>query len=140
MIEKIQGMQISEEQLKKNGGQKGQLYASSFNISWLGGPGSTNGAVVETTFESNKLGAQVVVTGTPTWGTACKIAYTPINCKLASGDSNVEVYIEGANLGTTFLSNITPESSYKGQVVKFQVSITAAADSVLYANGAIGQR
>lgn len=139
MLEKTQGMQINEELLKRNSGQKGQLYASSFNISWLGGPGATNAAVVETTFESNSLGAQVVVTGTPTWGIACKIAYTPINCKLASGNSSVEVYVEGANLGTTFLSIITPESSYKGQVVKFQVSITAAADSVLYANGAIGK-
>ena len=44
---------------------------NSFNISWLGSSGVTNGAVVEQkNYDGKGLGIEVVVTGTTTWGVA----------------------------------------------------------------------
>lgn len=114
-------------------------FSNSFNISWLGSAGSTNGASVEQqNYDGGGLGIEVVVTGTPTWGTACVTTVIPKNCEFKSGASKVEIAISGSNLGQRFLSYITPKASYKGQTVKFAVTITGAPDAILYARGDIG--
>lgn len=134
-MEKINGMEnvgLCSEATQLSSG------SSSFNISWLGTSGSTNSASVEVYYGGGSLGGQVVVTGTPTWGTACVISFIPTNCMLASGESKVSISILGANLGTTFLTGITPNSSYGGTTVRFSVTINGASGAVLYASGGVG--
>lgn len=50
----------------------------------------------------------------------------------------MEIVIDANNLGQTFLSYITPKASYKGQTVKFAVTIFGAPEAILYARGDIG--
>ncbi|MCM1500466.1 MAG: hypothetical protein NC124_18550 [Clostridium sp.] len=137
-MDKIQGLELTEEELANVVNEPVIKASSDFSISWLGSSGSTNSASVQTTYSGGTLGISVVVTGTPTWGTACVITVTPTNCELKSGKSNVTISIDGGNLGNTFLSYITPKSSYKGKTVKYTVSIRGAGDAVLYAKGNIG--
>ena len=66
---------------------------------------------------------------------ACVITVIPKNCELKSGKDKVEIAIDGANLGQTFLNYITPKASYKGQTVKFAVTIVGAEGAVFYARG-----
>lgn len=112
--------------------------SSNFSISWLGSASSSNSASVQTTYSGGNLGVSVVVTGTPVAGVACVVTVTPTNCELKSGDSKVTITIDSANLGTTFLSDITPSSSYKGITVKYTVSIKGGTGDILYAKGNIG--
>lgn len=137
-MDKIQGLELTEEELANAVKELAVKASSDFSISWLGSSGSTNSASVQTTYSGGTLGIAVVVTGTPTWGTACVITVTPTNCELKSGNKNVTISIDGGNLGNTFLSYITPTSSYKGKTVKYTVSIRGAEDAVLYAKGNIG--
>ena len=58
--------------------------------------------------------------------------------ELASGASSVSINILGANLGITFVADITPSSAYAGTTVKYGVSINGASGAVLYATGDIG--
>ncbi len=138
--ERISGLETSDMDLE--GAIREPIHAvftSNFNISWLGTVGVNNVATVEqTNYDGKRLSIQVVVTGTPTWGTACVITVTPVNCELKSGAQNVKIEILGGNLGVTFLSDITPKESYKGKNVQYTVSIVGAPDGVFYARGAIG--
>lgn len=140
MMEKVKGLEIDKLDLD-NVVTESEVLANTnfFNISWLGSSGVTNGAVVEQkNYDGKALGIEVVVTGTPTWGTACVITVIPKNCELKSCKEKVEIAIDGANLGMTFLNYITPKASYKGQTVKFAVTIFGAPGAVLYARGDIG--
>lgn len=140
MMEKIKGLELETLDLD-NAMTESEVLSNTnfFNISWLGSSGVTNGAVVEQkNYDGKALGIEVVVTGTPTWGAACVITVIPKNCELKSGKDKVEIVIDGANLGQTFLSYITPKASYKGQTVKFAVTIFGAPEAILYARGDIG--
>lgn len=140
MTEKVQGLDLDALEWSNVVTKSEEVPLSgSFNISWLGSAGATNGAAVEQqNYDGREFGIEVVVTGTPTWGTACVIGVTPKNCELKSGVSKVEIAISGANLGQTFLSYLTPKSTYKGQTVKYAVAITGAPNAILYARGDIG--
>ena len=140
MVDKIKWLEIDALALD-NMVTESEVMANtnSFNISWLGSSGVTNGAVVEQkNYDGKGLGIEVVVTGTPTWGVACVITVIPKNCELKSGKDKVEIAIDGANLGRTFLNYITPKSSYAGQTVKFAVTIVGAEGAIFYARGDIG--
>lgn len=137
-MEKVQGLKLTEAELVNAVKERDVRASSEFYISWLGSSGSTNSASVQTTYSGGTLGISVVVTGTPTLGTACVITVTPTNCELKSGNNNVTIAIDSNNLGSTFLAYITPTSAYKGKTVKYAVSIKGAQDAILYAKGNIG--
>ncbi len=137
---RILGMEtVEDEELNKAQITNPEYYSSNeYNISWLGSPGSTNSASISTTYSGGTLLLSAVVTGTPTWGTACTITAVPTNCSLKSGAAKVVQGIDGGALGITIVLNVTPSSSYKNKTVKFSVSIAGATNAVFYAHGNIG--
>ncbi len=137
MLEKVSGMEIKKN-LDDAVREPVQLTTDSFSVSWLGNASTSNTTFVETIYSGDQLGAQVVVTGTPTWDVACVITFTPVNCQLKSGQSKVDIVVNGGNLGVTFLTTITPTDAYKGKTVQFRVTIEGSRGAVLYARGSIG--
>lgn len=113
------------------------LASSNFSISWTGSPSASNSAIVETRYNGNKLEAQVVADGTPTWDAACSIKFTPQNCQLKSGNPNEEITIDSLNFNQTFLVRITPTDAYIGKNVQFIVTVRGLSGNVVYVRGSI---
>ncbi len=135
---KLPGMELPPDEEITEPAEIPTTYAvTQYNISWLGSPGATNSAVVSSPNfnSSNKLRLSAVITGTPTWGTACTITAIPTNCTLKSGKSKVVTSIDGGSLGITILMDVTPAASYNGKTVTFSVSIAGASSAIFYANG-----
>lgn len=136
---KLPGLKLSEEEQRLCQTTESLTRASSdYYISWLGASGATNSALVSGTYSGNRMWITAVVTGTPTWDTACTITAVPTNCKLKSGESKAVIAIHGGTLGTTHFLEVTPTDAYKGKTVTFSVSIRGADGAVFYASGSIG--
>lgn len=136
---KLQGLKLSEEEQRLC--QNAEIFIRAlpdYNISWLGESGVTNSTLVSATYMGSSLWITAVVTGTPTWDTACTITAVPTNCKLKSGESKAVIAIHGGTLGTTHFLEVTPTDVYKGKTVTFSVSIRGADGAVFYASGSIG--